>query len=362
MIVHEQTKDSEFVAELYNEYPYPKPFIEREELTRLDEPAVRDSIREKIEKAFQRDREGFIERHGIRDLLGQPQKLRILDAGCGTGRNTVFFAKLFPDSEIHAYDITDASLFLLRKNLEICGIKNVVVEKRNLFAEGIPENHFDHIFSLGVIHHTPDPKVTLKNLGAGLKRDGSATLFVYDHWGRTNEILGNRLTLLLSRNDSKLKKEIIEKLGLDRKKVSLRSSLWEMTQKKNSGILEECLPPVLYRALKRFYLGWKTPNKKISNEKPSSFNSNWDAFAHPCVHNLDVDSVFEMAHFGNLEVKDLWFDGSRNEPLALLKKLLKQRGLDGTIDLAHFSYQDTLRICECLIRPRKMYFRVGIES
>ncbi len=358
MIVHEQTKDSEFVQALYNEYPYPKPFIEQEEIPCLGDNSIREKIRERIEKIFKRDREWFIERHGIRELIQMPQKLRILDAGCGTGRNTVFFAKLFPDSEIHAYDITDASLFLLQKNLEICGIQNVTVEKKDLFAGDIPENQFDHIFSLGVIHHTPDPKVTLKNLGIGLKKGGSATLFVYNRWGRTNEILGNRLTLLLSHNDPKLKKEIIEKLGLDRKKVSLRSSLWEMTQKKNSGWIEQCLPPLIYCALKRFYLRLKNPNKKIPNEKPSSFNSNWDAFAHPCVHNLDVDSIFEMAHFGGLELRELWFDGSRNEPTSLLKKTLQQHGLNTAIDTSRFSFQDILRICECLIRPRKMYFRV----
>lgn len=106
-------------------------------------------------------------------LFAKPK--RILEYGCGTGRNLPFFQKKFPFAEIFGADISAQSI--------------AVAKEQNLFAkcfclgdEFISNSGiFDLIFVAGVFHHiAPSERVgVLNQINTLLSENG--TLFVFEH-------------------------------------------------------------------------------------------------------------------------------------------------------------------------------------
>ncbi len=73
---------------------------------------------------------------------------RILEYGCGIGRNIPFLQKAFPDSLIIGSDISGVSLDIARRDNE--GVK-FFLENENIKSTSM----FDLIFVAGVFHHIP---------------------------------------------------------------------------------------------------------------------------------------------------------------------------------------------------------------
>lgn len=98
----------------------------------------------------------------------------ILEGGCGKGRHT----KLASDwgaKEIVGIDLSDAveSAFQVAKKLP-----NAHVVQADLFR--LPfKKAFDYAFSVGVLHHTPDPKGAFLSLCSKVKEGGHASAWIY---------------------------------------------------------------------------------------------------------------------------------------------------------------------------------------
>ena len=74
--------------------------------------------------------------------------LRLLDIGCGEGRNAVFFAR--NGYEVHAFDISDKGLEKTKLLAEKAGVSVHIFQKDlNEFRLSEP---FDILFSTGVLH------------------------------------------------------------------------------------------------------------------------------------------------------------------------------------------------------------------
>ena len=110
--------------------------------------------------------------------------LRILDAGCGTGVSSDYLAHLNPGAEILAVDISAGALEVARERLQRSGaLAQVRLEQRSLLdLEG--EGPFQHINSVGVLHHLQDPLAGLKALAPLLAPGGILHLFLYADGGR----------------------------------------------------------------------------------------------------------------------------------------------------------------------------------
>ena len=78
--------------------------------------------------------------------------LRLLDIGCGEGKDAVFFAK--NGYIVSAFDIADAGLDKAKKLAEMHNV-NVNFFKANVCDYRL-DNEFDIIFSSGVLHYIPD--------------------------------------------------------------------------------------------------------------------------------------------------------------------------------------------------------------
>lgn len=108
--------------------------------------------------------------------FGDGRGKRLLDAGCGIGVFSRFYARR--NFDICAIDISDSAVELTRKSLDLFGLKGDV-RSGSVEAMPYPDNHFDYIVSNGVIHHTPDTEKAADEFFRVLKPGGIASVCVY---------------------------------------------------------------------------------------------------------------------------------------------------------------------------------------
>ncbi|VVB92095.1 Ubiquinone biosynthesis O-methyltransferase [uncultured archaeon] len=104
----------------------------------------------------------------------------VLDAGCGTGEKSCYFS--YYGASVTALDLSSSSLAAGRRLAEKFKLK--VDFNRYDIAEFITEKKFDHIFCLGVLHHTSDPYMRFRVLAGLCKPGGTITLGLYNRYGR----------------------------------------------------------------------------------------------------------------------------------------------------------------------------------
>lgn len=103
------------------------------------------------------------------ELIGNPNGKKILDAGCGTGRNSLFLAKM--GAEVTCYDQS-------KKMLDYCENKmlsnnlNLNFERGDIEKMPFPNNHFDGVLSTRVLIHFQNPEVALTEMSRVVKEGG----------------------------------------------------------------------------------------------------------------------------------------------------------------------------------------------
>ncbi len=102
--------------------------------------------------------------------------LRILEAGCGPGHHTRLIAPHC--AHITAVDLNTADL----AEGALSGLANVEAVKEDIATMSFAQP-FDVVFSVGVVHHTDDPDVTVANLRRLVAPGGRLILWVYAEEG-----------------------------------------------------------------------------------------------------------------------------------------------------------------------------------
>jgi len=103
----------------------------------------------------------------------------VLEAGCGTGAQTVSLARNSPGARFISVDTSAASLAEARKRT--AGFSNVELRQADLFELPFAPGYFDHVFVCFVLEHLSRPLEALKVLQSLLKPDGTITVFEGDH-------------------------------------------------------------------------------------------------------------------------------------------------------------------------------------
>lgn len=154
-------------------------------------PATLSEAKEKTAKAFGYEWLHFVEMHDAYEtqFLDWIHALRpeffegkvVLDAGCGIGRHAYFAAK-YGAREVIAMDLSDA--------VETCyantgHLPNVHVIQGDIYHPPfLPSKQggtFDFIYSIGVLHHLPDPEAGFHSLVGTLKPGGTIFGWVYGY-------------------------------------------------------------------------------------------------------------------------------------------------------------------------------------
>lgn len=110
----------------------------------------------------------------FRLIKWSPKPRRVLDMGCGSGRWSELAAPLV--EELVAAEASAAALAVAMRNVRAPNLSFVQCTPDSL---PYPDNYFDLIFALGVLHHVPDTKAGIRFLAAKLAPGGTLLLYLY---------------------------------------------------------------------------------------------------------------------------------------------------------------------------------------
>ena len=108
---------------------------------------------------------------------------RVLIAGCGTGKHAADVASRFRGARVLAIDISRTALGYAAAKLK--DKPDVSFAEADILALGDFDRRFDHIESVGVLHHLADPLAGWRNLAGLLKPGGTMRLGFYSDRGRS---------------------------------------------------------------------------------------------------------------------------------------------------------------------------------
>lgn len=103
----------------------------------------------------------------------------VFDAGCGMGRHAII-SSIFGAEEVIAIDL-GPSVYAAYENTK--KFPNIHIIQADIYNLPFNEESFDFIYSIGVIHHLPEPREGFENLLKYLKPNGKINIWVY---GREN--------------------------------------------------------------------------------------------------------------------------------------------------------------------------------
>lgn len=113
-----------------------------------------------------------------------PEDMRgkmVLDAGCGMGRYAEVASRF--GARVIGMDLSRA-VESAHKNLG--DRENVQIVQANLLKLPFPDQTFDFIYSIGVLHHTPNCEATFRGLVRLLKPGGKIVIWLYQGYNRTS--------------------------------------------------------------------------------------------------------------------------------------------------------------------------------
>ena len=112
----------------------------------------------------------YMQPHGPEFFQGK----RVLDAGCGSGRHAYYAAQF--GTEVVAVDLGEA-IDVARANTR--GVGKVETVQADLYNLPFAPESFDFIYSMGVLHHLPDPEGAFRHLLRHLKPGGELRVYLY---------------------------------------------------------------------------------------------------------------------------------------------------------------------------------------
>jgi trans-aconitate methyltransferase len=106
---------------------------------------------------------------------------RVLEAGCGTGAQTVILASRSPGAEFTSIDVSERSLAEAAQQVQLAGLQTVRFLQADVLQLPFQPSCFDHVFVCFVLEHLSDPTGALEALMTVLKPGGSLTVIEGDH-------------------------------------------------------------------------------------------------------------------------------------------------------------------------------------
>jgi ubiquinone/menaquinone biosynthesis C-methylase UbiE len=108
-----------------------------------------------------------------------PAGSKVLEAGCGTGAQTVTLARNNPGARFTSIDLS--AVHLEEAKVRTAGLKNIEFRQADLFDLPFARESFDHVFVCFVLEHLSRPQEALAVLKGLLRPGGSVTVIEGDH-------------------------------------------------------------------------------------------------------------------------------------------------------------------------------------
>jgi SAM-dependent methyltransferase len=138
------------------------------------------------------------------DLAGR----LVLDAGCGGGR----YARLVGGhgARVIGVDLSAA----VEKTAALCaGMAEVAIVQADLLDLPIAEGSFDLVYSIGVLHHTPDPRRAFHQIARRVKPGGRLAVWLYRRNTPPQEWLNTGLRAVTTRLPARVLEPLCAGLG-----------------------------------------------------------------------------------------------------------------------------------------------------
>lgn len=116
-------------------------------------------------------------------FVSESKNKKLLEVGCGMGTDLLAFAKA--GYSVSGIDLSDEHVKLARTCFNIYGHTGQI-NGGNAEALEFENDYFDNVFSLGVLHHTPDPQVAINEIYRVLKPGGRCFLMLYNKYSLNN--------------------------------------------------------------------------------------------------------------------------------------------------------------------------------
>ncbi len=117
----------------------------------------------------------------LHDDESYPAGARILEAGCGTGAQTLILARRNPAARIVAVDRSSASLAQARRAVRRAGLTNVRFEQADVRHLSQRNDSFDAVFACFILEHLADPAAALSEMKRVLRPGGILSVIEGDH-------------------------------------------------------------------------------------------------------------------------------------------------------------------------------------
>ena len=100
--------------------------------------------------------------------------------GCGIATDTMNFAR--NGAYVTAVDLSEESIEIARQRAEVYGLQSRIkfyTGNAEELSGLIPEEHYDLIYSFGVIHHSPNPERIVEQMRSYAKPDSTLKIMLY---------------------------------------------------------------------------------------------------------------------------------------------------------------------------------------
>ena len=112
--------------------------------------------------------------------------LKVLDVGCGNGY--VLFQYARHGAEVTGVDLTQTAVELSLKRFALAQISGTFLQVDGSKLP-FPDNSFDIVCSMGVLHHVSDPKPMVDDISRVLKPGGQLIVMLYNRHSWKNVVL-----------------------------------------------------------------------------------------------------------------------------------------------------------------------------
>ena len=102
----------------------------------------------------------------------------VLEVGCGIATDGLEFAK--HGANYVGVDLTPKSLELAEERFRIFGVPGRFINTNAENRLPFPDNSFDHVYSFGVIHHSPHPEQIVREIHRVMRSGGTFTIMLYN--------------------------------------------------------------------------------------------------------------------------------------------------------------------------------------